>query len=300
VILEAIVAGTTYQLNGGGLTYRVATTGIGMPPIRRLRQRGPFQHGVSNRGFRLDERMINLVLFFQGASLADADARRDTLARIFQPMDDTPIALRWTREDGAVRQIDGYAEGLVDFPDTPGEDRIGVSQRVVVPFLCMGSDPVFYDPAVQTRFFSQVANGGWAVPLEVPLTAIAAAAINSVQELVYAGSWREYPVITVTGPLDGLTIENLATGEVLDFPELVLTTGQSMTIDLRYERKTVLRHDGTNLLPQLAEDSDLATWHLAPAPEAAGGLNNIRVTVGEDASYETSVLVTFYHRYLSL
>jgi hypothetical protein len=295
--LDVVRGNEIFSLNGGSLVYRVETTGIGLPTIRRLRQAGPFQLGVTNRGFRLDERAILLTLFFQAASLGDADARRDILAEIFKPLESTPLSLRFTRDDGSVRQIDGYADGVIDFPDTPDRDRIGVSQRVVVPFVPTDNDPVFYDPALQRVKFTNLSGSGFIIPFEVPLIQNTGTLINATQSVVYDGNWQEYPIIYVTGPATDITITNLTTDETLDFPALVLTAGQTMTIDLRFGSKTIRRENGANLLPYLSEDSDLAYWHLATTPEASGGVNNVQVAVADDVTSTTALELTYYNRY---
>lgn len=296
--LDVIRNGVTYSLSGGSLVYRVDTTGIGLPPMRRKRQRGPFQLGVTNRGFAMDERMILITAFFQATGLEDADSRRDQLAEIFKPLDETPLSLKFTRDDGSIRQIDGYADGIIDFPDTPDRDRIGRSQRLVIPFLSMDADPVFYDPSQHRVVFTNLSAAGFQIPFLVPFVQSSGTAINATQSVEYGGNWREYPVIEVTGPAEDITITNLTTGEVLDFPTLVLTTGQSMTIDLSFDAKTVERNDGTNLLPYLSEDSDLAYWHLATTPESADGTNDIQVSIGADVTGDTRVEITYYDRYL--
>jgi hypothetical protein len=140
---QAIVGGTTYNLSDRNPFDVVTVTGVGSAPVRRLSQRGPLQHGETDIGYRLDPRSINLVLAFAPATLALADTARDTLARIFAP-GNTPFNLRYTRDDGAVRQIDCYAVGMVDMPVTD-EDRIGVMQRVAVQLVA--PEPLWYDAA---------------------------------------------------------------------------------------------------------------------------------------------------------
>ena len=51
----------------------VSVNGIGVAPIRRLTARAPFQDGDTDLGFRLDPRLVNLVLFANAASLAAAE-----------------------------------------------------------------------------------------------------------------------------------------------------------------------------------------------------------------------------------
>lgn len=148
---QAIVNGTTYNLSDRNPFDVVTVTGVGSAPVRRLSQRGPLQNGETDIGFRLDPRSINLVLAFAPATLALADAARDTLARIFGPRQSIPVQLRYTRDDAAVRQLDCYAVGMVDMPVTE-EDRVGVLQRVAVQLVA--PEPLWYDPSLNTSALS--------------------------------------------------------------------------------------------------------------------------------------------------
>lgn len=153
---QAIVGGVTYNLSDRNPFDVVSVTGVGIAPARRLTQRGPMQHGETDIGFRLDPRNVNLVLAVKAASRAAADAARDTLTAIFKPRGSTPVQLRCTRDDGAVRQLDCYTVGLVDMPITDDE-RIGSFQRVGVQLVA--SDPIWYslDGTTQTVGMS----GAW-------------------------------------------------------------------------------------------------------------------------------------------
>ena len=116
----------------------------------------------------------------------------------------------------------------------------------------------------------------------------------------YGGSWSSYPIITITGPGTGISLENTTTGHVLDFPALSLAGGEYITIDLRYGYKTVTDNVGDNRIGELSDNSDLAEWHLAPAPTAVGGNNLLLLTVDADAGDDTSVQMSYYHRYIGL
>lgn len=295
--LEAIRGNESWLLSGGGLTFRISTLGLGLAPVRWLRQRGPFQHGVSVRGFRLDERTLNVVLFFRALSPADADNRRAQLAEIFKPVEDMPLRLRWTLDNGKVREIEGYTEGILDFPDTPEQERIGRSQRVVAPLLC--PVPVWYDPTLRRVRFTSISAQGFPVPLHVPLIQISSGSINSIQSVAYAGDWQTFPVIYVTGPAQDVVVTNLTTDEKLDFTGATLAAGEVLTIDLGYEAKTIDSSVHGDVTANLTEDSDLANWHLAAHPEAAGGINEILVEIAGQITTVTAVEITYYDRFIS-
>lgn len=122
-----------------------------------------------------------------------------------------------------------------------------------------------------------------------------AAAVSG--NITYVGTWLEYPVLTLAGPLVSPVISNTTTGETLSFG-ITLLVGETLTIDLRYGSKTVIKSDGSNQIGTLTPESDLATFHLAPDPEAPGGVNafTLRATAGDTGS----LTVAWYARYIGI
>lgn len=115
--------------------------------------------------------------------------------------------------------------------------------------------------------------------------------------VAYAGDLPEYPVISVRGPITGLNVQNLTTGETLSFGTTAIASGSVYVIDTRYGHKSVTQ--GTvSKLGELTSDSDLATWHLAPAPVVAGGTNIIAIA-GTSVNFTTRVDIVYYNRYSS-
>ncbi len=143
---QAIVNGTTYSLSDGNPFKLLGISGIGNAPVRRLEERGPFQDGATDIGYRLDARLINLSIQIVAASLSAADTHRDTLSNIFNPRNGQTIYLRCTRDDSAVRQIDCYSVGMVDTPAELQSRQFG-AQRVGVQLKA--PNPIWYNP-VQT------------------------------------------------------------------------------------------------------------------------------------------------------
>lgn len=277
----------------------VSAQGIGGAPVRRLTERSPLQDGDQDSGRRLDARLINLVLYFAAADRSQADANRDALLHWLKPRTG-PLALRCVRDDGAERRIDCYAVGTVDAPVTP-EDRMWAAQKLGVQLRA--PNPIWYDPHPQTWGLlggTSTGSRGWAVPVAVPWLQIEQTYIGTTQALHYGGSWDEYPVITIFGPASDVTIRNLTTGDMLDFPALALAAGESVTVDLRYGRKSVTDQAGANVIGLLSSDSDLATWHLAAEPDAPGGENLIRFEVQAAAANTTGVQLAFYRRFFGL
>ncbi len=293
VTVKAIVGATTYTISGGNPFYYVGMVGLGIAPTRRLKDRGPLQDGATDIGYRLDERLLNLVLLVVGSTPADMDTQRDTLKVILRPRSSTPVKLNITRDDGAIRQIDTYAVGLTDYSDTIPA-RLYDSQLVAIQLEA--ANPIWYNPALVNLTFETVVGGteGFQIPMLVPWDQLPGDIIDATQTVAYAGDYKEYPVIVVTGPADDITITNVTTGEVLDFTNANIPAGDSWTIDLRYGYKDIINEAGASQLSALSAASNLGTWHLEP------GDNDITISIPTGATTATSVSIRYYNRYVGL
>lgn len=292
--LEIIRAGNTWSLHDltGDIQW-VGDDGWGAPDVEIITDRGPGQHGDSDTDVLLQPRVGMLKLRAKAESASDHWDIRSTLLRAFRP---TRLItnLRWTLDNGSVRQIDVKFAGGLKFGS--GE-RVGFTQFAVVALRA--SDPTFYDPTPQSVVFGVGGGSGtFAVPLAVPV-AVGASTISQTTTITYPGTWRTYPVVTITGPLTNAVITNAATGDKLDFTGTTINAGDSRTIDCRPGKKTVVDAAGASQIDEPTDDSDLQTFSLEADEEAPGGNNAITVT-GSGATSATQVAIVYYIRYIGL
>jgi hypothetical protein len=187
----------------------------------------------------------------------------------------------------------------LDFPETP-QDRFVSAQRVAMQLEA--TDPFWYDPTAVQFGFAAVTGGaeGFQIPMEIPWDQEPGEVIDVVQTVQYMGNISSFPVITITGPAIDAKITNVQTGEKLDFDGFTIAAGDVRVIDLRFGTKTVKDENGTLKNSELTSDSSLGTFHLAPSPEAPGGLNDLHIEVPFGATTDTRVDMLFYNRYLHL
>lgn len=261
--------------------------GFGMPPLHRISERGPLQHGESDRGYRLDPRLIQIVLKLRTNGWESAYARRQELLSFVSPM--TPISLRFTQPDGTVRQIEGHC---VDGPDFATKDRLRDRfQRAALRILC--PDPAWYDPERQS-IYAVGGGGGLGFLFPMPVPWLMGGEIIEAELIVnYAGTWLEYPQIVITGPIANPRIEHMETGDVLEFGGPAIVEGDAYTIDLRYGHKTIVDSIGSNKISELTAESDLATWHLQP------GVNTLHLS-GTSGGSATKIQLNYFNRYLGV
>jgi hypothetical protein len=290
--LSAIVNNVSYSLDDGTYCYWTGDDGLGMAPMHRLSERGPLQHGITDRGYRLDPRTVRLVLDITASTQADWESKRSSLLDIFKPSN-TAMALELAFS-AATYRLDCHYIGQMTMPSS---ERYRWNQTVLVELLA--PDPTFYNPTLVESFFAL--GGGedkLEVPMEVPMK-VGTTSLNSSKTITYTGDFRAYPIITVYGPITSPVITNATTGDKLDFTGTTIAAGDWYEIDCRYGYKTVVDQDDANVISNLTDDSDIATFSIEPDPDATDGINTLTVT-GTSVTAATNVRVAYYTRFLGV
>lgn len=145
--LQAIRGSTTVTLTNGAPFRLLEARGLSGAPIRRVTTRGPAQDGDTDKDYRLGPREMELDIGFLATTDAILDGYRDTLMGVFKPLTSTPVNLRATRDDAAVRQVDCYAIDEIKIDLLP-EHRPGHYHRATVRLRA--ADVPFYNPTPGT------------------------------------------------------------------------------------------------------------------------------------------------------
>lgn len=289
--IDVIVSGTTYPLTDDDPFRCESVDDWGMAPGHILESRGAEQHGTTIEGFRLDPRDLELIIGFSGEDAA-LRACRQTLLSIFQR--GQTLTVKFTYDDATVRQIDGQFQSGLTF------GRTGMShnaQAAAAVIHC--GDPTFYDPDGESLTF-ELGGGSdsFTVPTPVP-TGVGASTIDASTDVVYAGTWQSQPTnIRVTGPITSFVLTNNATGDVIAAKAgITIAAGHYVDVDCRYGHATALLDGTSNWIANLADANDLTTFHIAPAPEASGGINSISLT-GTNVTSATNIQISYLDRFL--
>lgn len=297
-MLTITVGSTIYNLSNGTLCYYVGQDGLGLVPPQRFRDSGPLQDGETDLGWRIPARVFSIFLDVPGDSATDIMSKRAELLRIFRPRTD-PLTLTFTAPNCVgTRAIKADTTGGLQFASS---QRQGFLERVQVTLSARNY--TFYDPALVSVLFSLGAvTGAWEIPWAIPWP-IGSAMLDSNEAIVYAGDAESYPVIYITGPITAPKIENLTTGKVLEFEAgITIAAGDVYTIDLSGSYKRVYKDgDVTDIrIHELTPESNLSTFALVPDEDgAATYINTIRVT-GSGVTSLTSVLLTYYNRFVGI
>lgn len=288
--------GVRYTLHAPPWRVVLSEEGFGTPPLEYVTDRAPFQNGDNVRAVFLAPRPIQLVVAHNFMNRGEYWDGRAALLDAFQPRNGvvgpTPGKLLYYLPGKQRRQLDVLLDSGPGFTPSPGGWREW-SFTEAIRFTA--HDPAWYDPtpSISTLIFG-VAQSQLVFPITFP---ISFSDTSDTSEVTYTGSWPDYPSITVYGPVTGFSIENLTTGDKIQLNG-VIAAGEIVTINLR-GIKTITSSSGANVMSQLTADSDLGTFSLMPAPDAPGGVNQIRVT-GSGTDAQSFVSLSWYKRYFGI
>lgn len=295
--------GKIYPMETGD-RFVISEEGLGLPITEYKTQRGPFQHGSTVYDYRLGERTIQLVLRQDACNRFDYWVNRIDLVNAVRPnrtIDGAFSAgvLRKKFPDGSIRDIKVVIQsGPVFVPNSQSYyDMFGFTETLQF----VAHDPTFYDPLSRSVLWEDLVDTTALTDLIFPITfpiTLGSIAFAARKTITYTGNWLAFPKITVTGPQNGFTIINETTGE---FIELLydIADGEVVTIDLPYGNKTVKNNAGTDLQGVISTDSDIASFHVAPDPEAPNGINTFKVE-STGVSGNSRVLLEYNTRYIGL
>jgi hypothetical protein len=312
--------GEIYKFDGAS-RFLLTETGMGMPQISYITQRGPFQHGETYLGFRLEPRIVQMTYRVNNCSRDQYWQARSTLLDMIRPNRQSlgsfePGILRKTLSDGSIREMKVFLlEGPRFEPRNLDQwDEWGIQEtlRWVAP------DPTMYDPeeqsvsaGVQTNehiiffgaegvSFNDITFAGKHATSSQRGMLFGEGVIETQLSCTVSGNWIVYPTIKIDGPLSGINITNNTNGEKIGINYRV-SKGDSITISLEYGNKSVvLDKESLNLLPYITDDSTLATFHLSPHPVAENGINSIFVAGVNANESDSKITVSWNNRYIGI
>ena len=287
--VNLIIAGVSTSLSDGALCWLDAWDGLGLNDPEDLFSQGPQQRGDTDEGYQFPPRIFSLVFKVTRESEGALDTARETLLRLLKPSKTVAKTFEFTLENGVVRYLEAK------MVSTQISDRRGRRhQKIGGTFKA--NDPDFYGETEAATFGQSGGSSGFTVPMPVPHE-VGTSTLDETLNITYGGTAPTFPVLRITGPITDAVIENLTTGEAISFAGLTIDAGDYCDIDLRYGYKQVLDQDGAYVV--VSDDSDLATFHLAPAPEAAGGLNVLKIS-GTSVTGDTRVDASWVEKFESL
>ena len=276
-----------------------------MPPVERLTTKSPYQEGNTDIGFRINQKIVAFVFDILSRNPSEYYDQRNELQDIFKPLESSsPVTIKMVRF-GETRQLQGhYIRGLEINTDDAGRmTSSGYYHRFAVELQC--NEPFWINSAINSEIISLQANTELFFPIIFNDTlpdrlgiVFGSSTIDESFNITYPGQWKTYPKLILLGPLSDFILENETTDELLGL-NYDISDGETVTIDLAPNVKTVRNGAGDNLNGTLSTNSDLNKFHIEADPEAPGGVNTFNVQ-GTNTSSSTRITIEYYTRYLDL
>lgn len=271
-------------------------SGWGLSPREFTTIRGPFQQGDSVISQQLQPRVVTLTLRHNGRCSDAHWSHRGTYIEYLREnrsalYDPEPIQLIMHYYDNGTykkRALDVFFDS--GFAFTPADIGAADNFAIQEELQFTAHDPLVYDPTAATNAVSSL-TGQLILPVTFPFVLGSYQATNTITN---AGTWETYPTITVAGPAQNFTIENVSTNKRINFAGEVVG-GNNVIFDLRYSIKTVTDGCGTDLMQYVT--GDLGTFSLQCDPLVTGGANSIKVVSETFNPGSTVFTFSYYTRY---
>jgi len=269
--------GLVYEFDTGKRWLMTEEEGTGLPDINYITQRGPFQHGNTVIDYRLEPRVVQLVLREDSCNRFEYWSSRRMLLNMIRPNRITRTSsntgvLRKYFPDGTKLDLDVVIEKGPTFTAKGGKWDEWAYQETL---RFIANNPIYYDPIPVCLTWPIAGIDQLVFPITFPIV-FGGSFINETATVVYPGTWLSYPTIEITGPMQGILISNDTTGKFIHLLHDV-SVGEVVTIYLPYGNKRVVSSILGDLTGTITDDSDTVLFYLAPDPEAAGGVNFITV-----------------------
>lgn len=275
--------GTVFNLQNPPNRALHSMSGWGLPQREIRTAKDPFHHRVYLTNYRLESRTITATLIINAENRDSYWIKRTALIdhfRMGHTYPDTPSlgTLKWIRRDGTMRALDCILQGGLALPDESANDW---RKNVIIDQLeFFAPDPIVYDPN----------------ELTFTLDGFDASSSQS-DTLTYAGTWFEYPTITITGPGEDVMIQNTILGYLLSLEGYTLVAGETVTITLTPGSRGIESSVNGNIIEYLDYlNSHFALFALYPSPLVTGGNNPITASI-DSGTAATQVDFTYKNRY---
>jgi hypothetical protein len=246
---------------------RVGASARFMPPVTIHTVRVPQAQGGRFRHARHGERLVTVPVVLPGPTAARDELRR--WANVLDPLHGIGT-LTVVQGDYAGRQLPCvYETGLEAFDEEyPGLGLATLAFRAPAPY---------WENATEYEVLATIDSTAFTWFPFLPLE-LGASDVFAQTTITNGGDVDAWPVVTVTGPGDDLTVTNQTTGLVWRF-EAPVPASSTLVVDTRPGRKSV-RLDGNNGFGSLSDNSYL--WPLIPGPN--------RISIGFGAATPASAV----------
>ncbi len=270
---------------------------FGMPPTDFITRRGYKQDGVTEIDYTLSPRALTVELW--RAPACDRDTywlNRAEFIDFLRPNRGGPITFTLRRPDSTSRSIIVRANPGLEFPPQ-SVDENNWDIREQIEFIAF--DPIWFNTSATNLSIAGATDSNLVFPITFPILFGTAGLLFSSGNIAYAGNWKSYPTLTLTGPYSVATLTNLTTN-VQIFMTVPLIAAEQRIIDLTPGSQSIVDGFGVSHFGDLGPLSNLVDFNLRPDPEVAGGVNIIQAALIDGAMGVSAFSMSYYNRYLGI
>lgn len=272
----------------------IAYGNYGAPPIHHITRRGYKQDGSTKIDYTILERNLSIELWRAPACNRSVYwQNRLALHDLLRPNRGGSLELILTIPDGTQRAIKVDANPGAVFPIDVDDNSWNIDE----PIEFIAFDPIWYDPNETVISAASAADAELVFPIDFPIWFGTGGDIFQ-QSITYLGTWKSYPILTLTGPFTFGIIENLSTGVAIYLTAPVLA-GETRIIDLTVGAISITDASGASKFGELGPDSNLVDFNLRPDPEVPGGVQILRAIL-TDQSVGSSFEISYNERYWAI
>ena len=240
------------------------------------------RHGVALGTPRYRSLLLKYTTLIIGTSVADYITKRNNFLKLFRLARDSSSVQ--TKQFKIVDGNNKVKIADVVISDVSG-DLNSENKHYGEITVIMETDREYLrgDDKSASVYLSKV--GGFAIPFGIPFDMSAGTGAQLV-ELVNEGNTDSYPVVRVTGDMDGFTLNNSTTGESLTCSE---NLGVNDYIDIDFYNRSVMLNGLSNKLSTISGD----WWTLIPG-------SNVMKLISATSSTVANAAFTYQNAYIGL
>lgn len=248
-------------------TVRGVFSNFGSPPFNHITRQGYLQDGTTYLTSVASERTISVELVQQPLAGGRDEywAQRQELLKFFRVNRGGLYQFIVQLPDETQYALDVMPDPGLTFAQVSSER--GVIQETV---LLKAFNPSWYSPASIDLELTGTVDTDLVFPITFPIQFGLAGIRFNTGALNYQGTWKSYPVITMTGPYLSVTIKLQPQNKILQL-NVAIAVGDVRIINTNPENLTIEDAAGVSKFAELAIGADAVTsFFIDPEPPGAG------------------------------
>lgn len=269
---------------------------LGAPPTQFITRRGYKQNGQTEVDFLLNSRSITVELWH--SATADRQTywdNRKALHDFLRPNRNGPLTFTIRTPNDNLRGIVVRADPGMVFPAQPQNNNWALQEQ----FDFIAFDPTFFNAAQVENVLTASSQLQLIFPITFPITFGTSDEYFSTGVITYEGTWKSYPIITLTGPYTRAVITNQETGVVI-FMSVAIIAGEQRIINLTPGEQSITDAAGNNKFSDLGVGTNLIDFALLPDPEVTNGQQEITIQLVDGVAGQSAASLFYNERFFAL